>query len=118
MMILVVDDDTRIRTSTASLLENEGYKVIACASGEAALAALENSSDISFLLSDVLMPGMKGTELVTRATAQRPELGVLFMSGDVGDTPTKDFAGHEILSKPFTATALLAAIARANELHL
>ena len=118
MMILVVDDDPRIRTSTAKLLENEGYKVIACDSGETALAALDNIPDISLLVSDVLMPGMKGTELVTRATAHRPELAVLFMSGDVGDTPPEDFAGHEVLSKPFTAAALLAAIARANELHL
>ena len=118
MMILVVDDDPRIRTTTAKLLEDEGYKVVSCDGGAAALKVLQDTSAITFILSDVLMPEMNGTELVARATTLRPDLSILFMSGDVGNTPRSEFAGHDVLTKPFTAVELLAAIARTNELRL
>ncbi len=112
-MILVVDDDPRIRSATTSLLIEHGHHVIACDGGAATLVALAENPGITLLISDVLMPGMNGPALVRQAKALRPDLAILFMSGDVGDTPVSDFGGHELLIKPFTASALIAAIGRA-----
>jgi CheY-like chemotaxis protein len=112
-MILVVDDDPRIRNAATKLLIEQGHRVIACDGGVAALAALATHADVTLMISDVLMPGMNGPALVGQAKAMRPDLAVLFMSGDVGDTPESEFAGHELLSKPFTSSALIAAVNRA-----
>ena len=111
-MILIVDDDPRILRATSQLLIESGYEVVTADSGTAGLALLAHTPAVMMIVSDVLMPGMKGTEFVARARAVRPELGVLFISGDIGDTPSSDFDGAEVLAKPFTAVALLAAIRR------
>ena len=110
-MILVVDDDPRILSATRQILIEQGYGVIACPDGPSALIALEDNPAISMIVTDVLMPGMAGTDLVRIAAQQRPNLRILFMSGDVGDTKTEDFGGHPLLAKPFTAAALLSAVA-------
>jgi CheY-like chemotaxis protein len=112
-VILVVDDDPRILAMTKGALIDEGYAVIACDDGAAALAALAEHPEITLLLSDVLMPSIKGTELARQAKLIRPALRVLFMSGDVGDTAPAEFGGHALLAKPFTAAALRAAVAHA-----
>jgi CheY-like chemotaxis protein len=111
-VILIVDDDPRILAMTRSALVDEGYKVVACDSGAAALSELAQHPGVKLLLTDVLMPEMRGTELASQAKRTRPDLRILFMSGDVGDTRPEEFGGHELLSKPFTAAALLAAVAR------
>lgn len=110
-MILVVDDDPRILSATRQILIEQGYGVITCPDGPSAATALGEYPAISMIVTDVLMPGMTGPELVRIAVQQRPKLRILFMSGDVGDTRTEDFGGHRLLSKPFTAAALLSAVA-------
>jgi CheY-like chemotaxis protein len=112
-MILVVDDDPRIRNAATKLLIEQGHRVIASDGGVAALAALATHPDVTLIISDVLMPGMNGPALVGQAKVMRPDLAVVFISGDVGDIPASDFAGHELLPKPFTASALIAAVRRA-----
>jgi CheY-like chemotaxis protein len=112
-MILVIDDDPRIRSAVTKLLIEQAYQVTACDGGTAALEALSANPSVSLLISDVLMPGMNGPALVRQAKAVRPDLAILFMSGDVGDTPASDFAGYELLTKPFTPSALIAAVSRA-----
>ena len=111
-MILLVDDDPRILRATSQMLIDSGYEVVTADSGGAGMALLANTPAVTMIISDVLMPGMKGTEFITRAKIARPELGVLFISGDIGDTPLAEFGGAEVLAKPFTAAALLAALRR------
>lgn len=108
MKILVVDDDPRIRAMTAAALVAHGHDVIEAESGDAALARLE--ADTQLLVSDVLMPGMRGPDLARAARARLPQLRVLFISGDVGDTPRAAFDGAPLLAKPFTAAALAEAV--------
>ncbi len=112
-MILIVDDDPRILAMTRDALIKSGHDVISCESGAQALQALAEDEAIELLLTDVLMPGMKGTELVRLALKVRTDLRVLFMSGDVGDTRPEEFSGHALLPKPFTAQALNSAVAAA-----
>lgn len=111
-MILIVDDDPRILRATSQLLIESGYEVVTTDGGAAGLAVLANNPAVTMVISDVLMPGMKGTEFVARAKTTQPELGVLFISGDIGDTHPSEFDGAAVLAKPFTAAALLAAIRR------
>jgi CheY-like chemotaxis protein len=110
-VIFVVDDDPRIRAATAAALRDMGHDVTEFGGGSAALEAMAiGAPDV--LVTDVLMPDMTGTELAARAEAAFGVSKILFISGDVGDTPLSDFGAHELLSKPFTAQALQQALLR------
>ena len=66
--------------------------------------------DIDLLITDVVMPGLGGCELAARLAAQRPGLPVLFVSGYTGDEQDLEVGRNaQLLHKPFTAPALLAA---------
>ncbi len=80
--ILLVDDEPAVRAAVRRHLSNNGYTVLDCEDGEAAITLAEEYDEaIHLLLSDVLMPGMTGQEVAERITAIRPGLPVLFMSG-------------------------------------
>lgn len=111
-MIFVVDDDPRIRSATAGALKSFGYDVREFEDGMAAMRAMaETVPDL--LITDVLMPGMRGTELAAAAKKSHGVVRILFISGDIGDTAAHEFGGHELLAKPFTAAALKTATLRA-----
>jgi signal transduction histidine kinase len=114
--ILLVEDDPALRGLIACVLEQEGYRVLAAASGAEAeqLAAVEGTVDL--LLADLALPGSSGPELASRLSAQGRALRVVFMSGD-GDRPDLSEAGGPapalVLWKPFTLEALSRALRRA-----
>ncbi|EGF93187.1 sensory box protein [Asticcacaulis biprosthecium C19] len=106
--ILVVDDEDLVRATTTDMLTELGYKVVEAASAEDALHVLRDRHDIDMLVTDHLMAGMNGTDLVRQMRAERPDLLTLVVSGyaDIeGVTP--DIAR---LVKPFRQTDLAAAI--------
>ena len=91
-----------------------GYAPTACASGEEALALLEQEPGIQLVITDVMMPEMTGPELVRIVSERYPGMAVLFVTGFVGETgETNELAGHDILRKPFTVAALSDAVAAA-----
>ena len=101
--VLVAEDEEGVRQLAVESLERRGYRVMAAASGEEALK-LANAFDgtIHLLLSDVVMPGMKGPELAERLRALRPGIRVLLMSGYAADVVTpSDLKEATLLSKPF-----------------
>jgi CheY-like chemotaxis protein len=108
--VLLVDDETPLRTILRRALEAAGYAVLEAESGEAALSvARSHRGDIDVLLTDVVMPGMNGVALSQAMTAHRPRIRVLFMSGHAGDA----FARHDFdptsvrfLQKPFSGDVL------------
>jgi CheY-like chemotaxis protein len=110
-VIFVVDDDPRIRAATAFALRESGYRVQEFDCGESALEAMAVQAP-DLLVTDVLMPHMKGTELAARAKSGHGIKRILFISGDVGDTAPDEFDGHELLQKPFTVAILTDAVAR------
>ena len=108
--LLVVEDDEVIHQLTMRILEGHGYKVLGALGGDEALHVLEMyRAPIHMLVTDVVMPGMSGPELVRRAREVRPELKVLYVTG-YADRPelveeSVDTAGA-LLQKPFTPVEL------------
>lgn len=109
--ILVAEDDPDVREVTVSILEEGGYAVVAAVTAEAALLYLVDHDDISLLLTDIRMPGpIDGWALAQRATACRPGLRVIYMTG-FGTVPVR--AGYgPLLPKPWTARQLLECVRR------
>ena len=79
--ILIVDDDSDVLSSTSDLFQAIGYRVLEAGSGEAALEIISKNDDISFLLSDVLMPGMNGIQLARKVREIYPSLRIVLASG-------------------------------------
>ncbi|SDI47366.1 MULTISPECIES: hybrid sensor histidine kinase/response regulator [Bradyrhizobium] len=80
-VILFVDDDPLIAMSTAEMLEDLGHHVIGVNSGLHALEILRSDQPIDLMMTDHMMPGMTGLELVTASRAVRPALPVLLATG-------------------------------------
>jgi signal transduction histidine kinase/ActR/RegA family two-component response regulator len=112
--ILVVEDDPRVSRATVGALEELGYHPIACASGREAIEILEREAGIELIITDVMMPEMTGPELVKEASRRFPWIAVLFVTGYVGEAgDADDLSGYDILRKPFTVSALAAAVTTA-----
>ena len=109
--ILVVEDDPRVRTSTTAALEELDYQVLAVGSADEALAVLAGNRRIDLILTDVMMPGITGPELVRIAAERHRTVPALFVTGYVGSaSEAEQFAGHDVLRKPFTVNGLAAAV--------
>jgi CheY-like chemotaxis protein len=108
--ILVVDDDRAVRELLRTFLLDRGYTVIAAASGREALRLSHaHRGKIDLLLTDVVMPGMNGPELVEQFASLRPETQVLYVSGSATATPDRDGAAlgePRLLLKPFSSDEL------------
>jgi nitrogen-specific signal transduction histidine kinase/CheY-like chemotaxis protein len=78
---LLVDDEDLVRMSTAHMLVDLGYDVMEAGSAEAALRMVDDGLDPDLLVTDHLMPGMTGAQLVRALRAARPALRALIVSG-------------------------------------
>jgi hypothetical protein len=109
--VLLVEDEEAVRDLAKRILTEGGYWVSATADGNDALRQLESpNQEFDLLISDVVMPKMRGVELVRRAREIRPDLPVLMMSGYT--TPLEDedrvaMAETPLLEKPFSRRDLL-----------
>jgi len=112
--ILVAEDEDGIRDTVTRTLVAAGYTVLCAANGAAALElAAQHPGTIDLLLSDIVMPGMLGDELVAHLHERRPAVKVLFMSGYAGDLMNRYGVlqqGATVLPKPFTKGELLTGI--------
>jgi len=112
--VLLVEDDDLMRSLTRQLLRDEGYSVVEAASGAAALELLAaHAGKIDLLLTDVVMKGLSGPDLVAQALQSLPTLKVIYMSGYTGELIAEREilqSGIALLEKPFTRASLLKAI--------
>ena len=110
--LLVVDDEEPLRTAFARYLRSRGYDVETAGSTDEALACIRRSR-FALVLCDVRMPGASGIELVPRAVAIDPDLGILMLSG-VNDAPTASTAMQSgamgYLVKPLSMAELAEAV--------
>ncbi|MBI2190467.1 MAG: PAS domain S-box protein [Planctomycetes bacterium] len=109
--LLLVEDEEVVRRMTRETLELKDFLVLEAADGEAALRiAREHAGPIHLLLTDVVMPGMNGRELVGRLAALRPGIKVIFVSGYPRDILGPEGSlppGTEFLQKPVPRRTLL-----------
>jgi CheY-like chemotaxis protein len=101
-VILVVEDEDRVRSYSTEALRELGYTVTDARDGPEALRIIEHGQPITLLFTDVVMPEMTGLELAARARAHLPGLKVLYTSGYTRDAILGAGADeHAMLPKPF-----------------
>jgi FixJ family two-component response regulator len=109
--VAVIDDDESVRESLPDLLREFGYLVDAYSSAEEFLTA-NRTADYACLVLDISMPGMSGIELQREIARREQRVPIVFITAhgdeDVRQSLRRD--GVECLLKPFTDTALLAAL--------
>jgi len=107
--VLVVDDENLLLTMAETILTEYGYKVLTANSGQKALAMLSrDDTRADLVVTDLVMPGMGGRELVERIRQLAPTLKILCTSGYV--MPADKQTGTAYLQKPFTSVELLAKV--------
>jgi PAS domain S-box-containing protein len=116
-VVLLVEDEEDVRRMAERILSGNGYAVMTAPTGEEALGICrDHSQHLDLLLTDVIMPGMQGTRLAEEATALRPGLTVLYMSGYshevLAPDALKETPLHGFIEKPFSAAGLLKAVRR------
>lgn len=104
--VLVVDDESLLTTMADAILSDFGYQVLTANNGQKALQILEQKgSKVQLVITDLVMPGMGGRELMERIRQQGLHMPILAMSGYVLPEDKVSQAGY--LQKPFTSTDLL-----------
>ncbi len=103
--ILLVEDERAVRELLTIALERAGFQVEPAGSGTEALAVFPKRP-FDLILTDVVMPGMTGVDMVSRIHAIRPDVPVLFMSGYSHETRVESLPGR-FVSKPFTIDRLI-----------
>ncbi len=88
--VLVVDDEPIVRQVIDWKLKRMGCRVLQAKNGEEALSLIQSISKIDVVLTDVVMPGMNGKELVEKIHERRPGMRIIFMSGYPQDLITKE----------------------------
>lgn len=109
--ILLVEDESPVRMFAARALSNKGYKVLEADSAETALGIIENKGDqIQIIITDVIMPGMTGPDMVVKILETYPDIKVIFISGYAEDAFVNSYDTDErefnFLPKPFTLKQL------------
>jgi two-component system, cell cycle sensor histidine kinase and response regulator CckA len=107
--ILVADDESALRHAIVEILRTSGYKVLeAETSTEALELARQHQGQLDILLTDIVMPGLRGPELARRVAKAHPEVQIVYMSGYAEGLPEAQLpANATFLQKPFRFATLL-----------
>jgi len=111
--ILLAEDDAVMRQLTRKMLEQHGYKVLEAEDGHSALQLINSDhTSVDLILTDVVMKGMNGPELVLQLIDSHPAMKVIYMSGYTGELVANQGldSGIRLLEKPFTRADLLKTI--------
>ncbi|MET0181879.1 MAG: ATP-binding protein, partial [Caulobacterales bacterium] len=112
-IVMVVEDEARVRNFSAEALKELGYSVIIAESPAQALRMIEGGLTFDVLFTDVVMPEMNGRQLAKAAVAKLPKLKVLFTTGYTRNAIVHNGVlepGTAVLQKPFTVDQLAAKI--------
>jgi len=118
-VILVVEDEESLRRATKRILIKKGYTVLEAANGKDALQVLQSQSKVDLLLTDLVMPGMGGRELVRVLKEQDRAIPTLYMSGYTKDAVMRVELdpGIMVLEKPFSQAELAAKVREVLDNH-
>ncbi len=108
--VLIVEDEEPVRIFSSRALKNKGYNVLEAFSGENALEVVEeNKGNIDLIISDVVMPGINGPEMVAQVLKKYPNIKVVFVSGYGEDAFYGQYGAERkfnFLPKPYTLNQL------------
>ena len=108
-VVCLVEDNASVMELTKEILTRQGYRLLTASNGDRAIELVKHESAIDLLLTDIIMPGMNGTELYTEMSKRFPGLKVLYMSGYSDDIIAQQGAlsvNIAFIPKPFTADEL------------
>ena len=116
MRILVVDDEEQVRELAVHVLTRAGYSVLSVASAAQALEVVA-AEPIELVVSDVVMPGLSGIDLLTELRERKPALPVVLMTGGSSEPERTakaiELGASAIVFKPYTHAELTNAVATA-----
>jgi CheY-like chemotaxis protein len=110
--VLVVDDEAPLRAIERRILEQAGYQVLEAADGDEGIARMAGDTVVHLLIVDLHMPVLRGDEMVRRIHLERPDVPVLYVTGQI-DRLMNERALHRreaFLEKPFTSAGLREAV--------
>ena len=108
-IVMVVEDEERVRALSVEALRELGYTVLHAANGAAALQMIEAGQDVTLLFTDIVMPEMTGRHLADRALKHLPELKVVYTTGYTRNAVVHNGVidpGTHFLAKPFSLEQL------------
>jgi len=107
--VLIVEDEEAVRELAAEFMKSAGYKVLTAGDGQEAIAVAERAGPIRVLITDIVMPNMRGPELAKRLKATRKNLKIIYMSGylEFNKAGEEFLEGSYFLQKPFTRDSLV-----------
>jgi CheY-like chemotaxis protein len=117
-LVLLVDDDARVRSVTEVLLRNLGFEVVSAASGREAIGELERRPDVRLVVLDVTMPDLGGEQVLKELRRLRPGVRVLLCSGYSEEDVLARFDrtdGTSFLQKPYRFEELRARLRGLSE---
>ena len=114
--ILLIDDDTMLRSVLAKALGHAGHTVIQAIDGQQGVE-LARAAQVDIVITDLLMPVQEGVETIIALKKERPGLPIIAMSGGVSNSPlyleiANKIGAKRILAKPFTPGELTTLIAQ------
>lgn len=115
--ILLIDDEDELRNAAVKILTKQGYRVSAFASPNEGLAKLA-SADADLLITDLMLPGMDGIEVLKRAKELRPAVEVIVLTAYAAVDKAVEamrLGAYDFIEKPLDRTALLKAVSKALE---
>ena len=107
--VLVVDDDALMLATVSEILSRQGYEVLPASGPRQALEIVRTPPPVQLILSDIAMPEMRGTQLVSEVFRLSPGTLGLLMTGDIA-CPSDVPEGIAIIRKPFSAQELILAV--------
>jgi len=112
--ILILEDDPTLRASMATVLEEEGYQVVAVGRGEDAVETAKNE-DFDLIVSDIRMAGMDGLDALAQVKGTRPEICCMVVTGystEADSVRAIHLGVQEYLKKPFRLEQFLEGVRR------
>ena len=118
--ILLIEDDELLRDTLRQMLELDGHRVAEAADGEQGLKRFGNGGGIDLVITDILLPGVDGTQVIAELRRRQPELPIIAISGGrrvltpAFSLETARLMGATgVLAKPFGRSELQAALRQA-----